>query len=125
VPGCIAGISLLIGGTGIMNILLGSVRERTREIGIWKALGLQNKDIMSQFMIEAMTLSGAGGIIGIIIGVGLALIIPVFVAVLPASVSAWSIIMAFTFSAAVGVFVGVYPARKVAHQDPIQALRIE
>jgi len=125
VLGGIAGISLLVGGIGIMNIMLVSVRERTREIGIRKALGARNRDIMAQFMIEAMTLSGAGGIIGIIVGVGLAFIIPVFIDVLPTSVSAWSIIMAFTFSAAVGVFFGVYPARKAALQDPIQALRYE
>ena len=125
VLGGIAGISLLVGGIGIMNIMLVSVRERTREIGIRKALGARNRDIMAQFMIEAMTLSGAGGIIGIITGVGLALIIPVFVDVLPTSVSLWSILMAFSFSAAVGVFFGVYPARKASHQDPIQALRYE
>ena len=125
VLGGIAGISLLVGGIGIMNIMLVSVRERTREIGIRKALGARNRDIMAQFMIEAITLSGAGGIIGILLGVGLALLIPLFVTVLPTSVSAWSIIMAFTFSAAVGIFFGVYPARKAALQDPIQALRYE
>lgn len=125
VLGGIAGISLLVGGIGIMNIMLVSVRERTREIGIRKALGARNRDIMAQFMIEAMTLSGAGGVIGILIGVGLALIIPVFIDVLPTSVSLWSILTAFTFSAAVGVFFGVYPARKAALQDPIAALRYE
>jgi putative ABC transport system permease protein len=125
VLGGIAGISLLVGGIGIMNIMLVSVRERTREIGIRKALGARNSDIMAQFMIEAIALSGAGGIIGIIVGVGLALLIPLFVDVLPTSVSAWSIIMAFSFSAAVGVFFGVYPARKASLQDPIQALRYE
>lgn len=123
--GGIAGISLLVGGIGIMNIMLVSVRERTREIGIRKALGARNRDIMAQFLIEAMTLSGAGGVIGILVGVGLALLIPVFVDVLPTSVSAWSILMAFFFSAAVGIFFGVYPARKAALQDPIQALRYE
>jgi putative ABC transport system permease protein len=125
VLGGIAGISLLVGGIGIMNIMLVSVRERTREIGIRKALGARNRDIMAQFLIEAMTLSGAGGIVGIVVGVGLALLIPVFVDVLPTSVSVWSILMAFFFSAAVGVFFGVYPARKAALQDPIQALRYE
>ena len=125
VLGGIAGISLLVGGIGIMNIMLVSVRERTREIGIRKALGATNRDIMAQFMIEAIALSGVGGVIGIIVGVGLALLIPIFVDALPTSVSAWSIIMAFTFSAAVGVFFGVYPARKAALQDPIQALRYE
>jgi len=125
VLGGIAGISLLVGGIGIMNIMLVSVRERTREIGIRKALGARNSDILAQFMIEAITLSGAGGVIGIILGVGLALIIPVFIDVLPTSVSLWSIMMAFFFSAAVGIFFGVYPARKAALQDPIQALRYE
>ncbi len=123
--GGIAGISLVVGGIGIMNIMLVSVRERTREIGIRKALGARNRDIMAQFLIEAMTLSGAGGLIGILVGVGLALLIPVFVDVLPTSVSAWSILMAFFFSGAVGIFFGVYPARKAALQDPIQALRYE
>ncbi len=125
VLGGIAGISLVVGGIGIMNIMLVSVRERTREIGIRKALGARNRDIMTQFMIEAMALSGVGGVVGILLGVGLALIIPVFVDVLPTSVSVWSILMAFFFSAAVGIFFGVYPARKAALQDPIQALRYE
>jgi putative ABC transport system permease protein len=125
VLGGIAGISLVVGGIGIMNIMLVSVRERTREIGIRKALGARNRDIMAQFMIEAITLSGAGGLIGILVGVGLALLIPVFVTVLPTSVSVWSILLAFFFSAAVGVFFGVYPARKASLQDPIQALRYE
>jgi putative ABC transport system permease protein len=125
VLGGIAGISLVVGGIGIMNIMLVSVRERTREIGIRKAVGARNRDIMAQFMIEAVTISGVGGIIGILLGGGLALLIPVFVTVLPTSVSAWSILMAFSFSMAVGVFFGVYPARKAALQDPIQALRYE
>ncbi|MBS1242695.1 MAG: multidrug transporter substrate-binding protein [Nitrospirae bacterium] len=125
VLGGIAGISLLVGGIGIMNIMLVSVRERTREIGIRKAIGARNSDIMAQFMIEAITLSGVGGVIGIVLGVGLALLIPMFVTVLPTSISLWSIVMAFTFSMAVGVFFGVYPARKASLQDPISALRYE
>ena len=125
VLGGIAGISLLVGGIGIMNIMLVSVRERTREIGIRKAIGARNSDIMAQFLIEAITLSGVGGVIGIILGVGIALVIPLFVTVLPTSVSAWSIVMAFSFSMAVGVFFGVYPARKASLQDPITALRYE
>jgi putative ABC transport system permease protein len=125
VLGGIAGISLLVGGIGIMNIMLVSVRERTREIGIRKAIGARNSDIMAQFLIEAVTLSGVGGVIGILLGVGLALLIPLFVTVLPTSVSAWSIVMAFSFSMAVGIFFGVYPARKAALQDPISALRYE
>ena len=125
VLGGIAGISLLVGGIGIMNIMLVSVRERIREIGIRKAIGARNSDIMAQFMIEAVTLSGVGGVIGIVLGMGIALLIPVFVTVLPTSVSLWSIAMAFSFSMAVGVFFGVYPARRAALQDPIQALRYE
>jgi putative ABC transport system permease protein len=125
VLGGIAGISLLVGGIGIMNIMLVSVRERTREIGIRKAIGARNSDIMAQFMIEAITLSGVGGIIGILLGVGIALLIPLFVTVLPTSVSIWSIVMAFSFSMAVGVFFGVYPAHKASLQDPITALRYE
>ena len=80
---------------------------------------------MAQFLIEAITLSGVGGVIGIILGVGIALVIPLFVTVLPTSVSLWSIAMAFSFSMAVGVFFGVYPARKASLQDPITALRYE
>ena len=125
VLGGIAGISLLVGGIGIMNIMLVSVRERIREIGIRKAIGARNRDIMAQFMIEALALSGVGGVIGILLGVGIALLIPLFVTVLPTSVSFWSIAMAFSFSMAVGVFFGVYPARKASLQDPIQALRYE
>jgi len=83
VLGGIAGISLLVGGIGIMNIMLVSVRERTREIGIRKAIGARNSDIMAQFMIEAITLSGVGGVIGIVLGVGIAILIPMFVTVLP------------------------------------------
>jgi putative ABC transport system permease protein len=125
VLGGIAGISQLVGGIGIMNIMLVSVRERTREIGIRKAIGARNRDIMAQFLIEAIALSGVGGIIGIVLGVGIAFLIPMFITVLPTSVSLWSIVMAFSFSMAVGVFFGVYPARKASLQDPITALRYE
>ncbi len=125
VLGGIAGISLVVGGIGIMNIMLVSVRERTREIGVRKAVGARNRDILAQFLVEAVVISGVGGVIGIVLGVGLALLIPVFVDVLPTSVSLWAILMAFFFSMAVGIFFGVYPARKAALQDPIQALRYE
>lgn len=121
----IAAISLVVGGIGIMNIMLVSVRERTREIGIRKALGAKNRDIMMQFIVESVTLSLSGGIIGILIGTGVSLIVPLFITFLPTAIEFWSIALAFLFSMAVGVFFGVYPARKAAMLDPIVALRYE
>ncbi len=118
----IASISLLVGGIGIMNIMLVSVTERTREIGIRKAVGAKTTDIMVQFIIEAVMLSALGGTLGILLGVGAALIINNW---LPAQISTWSIVLAFCFSAGVGVFFGVYPAWKAARLDPIEALRYE
>jgi putative ABC transport system permease protein len=120
----IAGISLVVGGIGIMNIMLVSVRERTREIGVRKAVGATSRDIMVQFLIEAVTLSLFGGAIGIALATGLAYILSA-VSPLPTSISLWSIALAFTFSAAVGVFFGVYPAMKASKLDPIEALRYE
>ncbi len=121
----IAGISLLVGGIGIMNIMLVSVRERTREIGIRKAVGARRRDILGQFMLESVVLSTLGGILGIALGVGGAEVLSLFFAYLPTRISLWSVSMAFGFSVAVGVFFGVYPARRAAHLDPIQALRYE
>jgi putative ABC transport system permease protein len=121
----IAAISLIVGGIGIMNIMLVSVRERTREIGIRKALGARNSDIMFQFLAEAVTLSLIGGIGGALLGGALSLSIPLFVSFLPTHLAWWSIVLAFFFSAAVGVFFGVYPARKASLYDPIVALRYE
>ncbi len=118
----IASISLLVGGIGIMNIMLVSVTERTREIGIRKAVGARTSDIMIQFIIEAVMLSALGGLVGIALGVGTALILNNW---LPAQITAWSVAMAFFFSAGVGVFFGVYPAWKAARLDPIEALRYE
>ncbi len=118
----IAGISLLVGGIGIMNIMLVSVSERTREIGIRKAVGARTHDILSQFVIEAVMLSVAGGVIGIAIGwLGSAALTP-FV---PTEVTWWAVALAFFFSAAVGIFFGVYPAWKASRLDPIVALRYE
>jgi putative ABC transport system permease protein len=118
----IAGISLLVGGIGIMNIMLVSVSERTREIGIRKAVGARTWDIMSQFVIEAMMLSVTGGVIGIIMGaVGAA----VLSAVVPTEITPWAVGLAFFFSAGVGIFFGVYPAWKASKLDPIVALRYE
>lgn len=121
----IAGISLVVGGIGIMNIMLVSVRERTREIGIRKALGAKNRDILVQFLVESMTLSIIGGTVGIALGVSVAVGLPFFLKFLPAQISWWAVLIAFFFSASVGIFFGVYPARKASLYDPIKALRYE
>jgi len=118
----LASISLLVGGIGIMNIMLVSVSERTREIGIRKAVGARTYDILSQFVIEAVVLSVAGGMVGILVGAGGALALRPW---LPAQVTAWAVVLAFFFSAAVGVFFGVYPAYRASRLDPIEALRYE
>ncbi|MHB1018225.1 MAG: ABC transporter permease [Coriobacteriia bacterium] len=120
----IAGISLLVGGIGIMNIMLVSVSERTREIGIRKAVGARTYDIMSQFVIEAVGLSILGGVMGIIVGWGGATLIEAFTPV-PTNVTPWAVAMSFSFAFLVGVFFGVYPAYKASQLDPIEALRYE
>jgi putative ABC transport system permease protein len=122
--GSVAGISLLVGGIGIMNIMLVSVTERTREIGIRIAVGAQPGDIRLQFLIEAITLSLLGGLIGVLCGVGASKLVGV-VANFQAVVSTGSIILAFGVSSAIGVFFGFYPAHKAAALDPIEALRYE
>ena len=123
--GAIAGMSLLVGGIGIMNIMLVSVTERTREIGIRMAVGAQAGDILTQFLIEAITLSLIGGLIGVLAGIGASYLVSVFVRDFHAVVSAGSIVLAFSVSFAIGVFFGFYPARKAAKLDPIDALRYE
>ncbi len=120
----IAGVSLIVGGIGIMNIMLVSVTERTREIGTRMAVGAHGRDILTQFLIEAVSLSSIGGIIGIIVGVVGSKTISA-VKHWPSLISPSSIIVAFLFSAAVGIFFGFYPARKAAALDPIEALRYE
>jgi len=122
--GAIAGVSLVVGGIGIMNIMLVSVTERTREIGVRMAVGAHGIDILTQFLIEAVTLSSVGGLIGIICGIGASRILSIY-AHWPTLISISSIAIAFLFSAAVGVFFGFYPARKAAALDPIEALRYE
>jgi putative ABC transport system permease protein len=122
VLGSIAGISLLVGGIGIMNIMLATVTERTREIGIRRAIGAQRKQIIRQFLIETVTLSSTGGIIGLILGVIIPLIITRF-AGMPTKITPGSLILAFGISVALGIIFGIYPARRASRLDPIEALR--
>jgi putative ABC transport system permease protein len=122
--GAIASMSLVVGGIGIMNIMLVSVTERTREIGIRIAIGAQPGDIRTQFLIEAITLSLVGGVIGVLLGVGASELVGMF-ATFKAIVSAGSIVLAFGVSFVIGVFFGFYPARRAAAMDPIEALRYE
>ncbi len=120
----IAGIALLVGGVGVMNIMLVSVTERTREIGVRKALGATRKDIAMQFLVEAITLTGVGGAIGIGVGLGIAMLVRL-VFDFPAAAPLWSIALGFGVSTAVGLIFGLWPALKAAKQDPIEALRYE
>jgi len=120
----IAAISLLVGGVGVSNIMLVSVRERTREIGLRKALGARQRDILLQFLIEAVLLCVVGGLVGIGLGVGTSLLVDA-VTPLPAVVAWWSPVLAFAVSGAVGVFFGVAPARRAGRLDPVVALRTE
>ena len=124
VIGAIAGISLIVGGIGVMNIMLVSVTERTREIGIRKALGAKNKDIMLQFLTESLILCLIGGIIGMTLGISLGFVAGKIINI-PLGVSPAVILLAFGFSSAVGIFFGLYPANKAAKLDPIEALRYE
>jgi len=122
--GAIAAISLLVGGIGIMNIMLVSVTERTREIGLRKAIGANNKDIMVQFLIEAVLMSLIGGVVGVLLGAGISILISMF-AGWAVKVSLSSVILAATFSLFVGIVFGLWPASKAAKLDPIEALRYE
>jgi putative ABC transport system permease protein len=122
--GAIAGISLLVGGIGIMNIMLVSVTERTKEIGLRKAVGATRNQILFQFLIETMTLSILGGVIGILLGVGIASIFTL-TGLITAVITPGSILMAFSFSMAIGVFFGLYPAYRAANLHPMEALRYE
>jgi putative ABC transport system permease protein len=124
VMGAIAGISLLVGGIGIMNIMLASVLERTREIGVRRAMGASRSDILTQFLFEALVLSVAGGLIGIAVGYGLTEIITLY-AGWRTIMSYPAILLSFFVSAGIGVSFGYYPARKAAYQNPIEALRYE
>ena len=122
--GCVAGISLIVGGIGIMNIMYVSVTERTREIGLRMSVGARGIDILNQFLIEAILLSVTGGIIGVLLGVGASYAINIL-AKWPISIELWTIVMSFAVCTFTGVFFGWYPAKKAAQLDPIEAIRYE
>jgi putative ABC transport system permease protein len=121
----ISALGLLVGGIGVMNIMLVSVTERTREIGVRKAIGARRFDIVLQFLSEAVALTGAGGVIGIIFSILVTLIVSALVPSLPSEVPAWAVITGFVVSVGVGVFFGVWPAVKASRLDPVEALRYE
>jgi putative ABC transport system permease protein len=124
VLGSIAGISLLVGGIGIMNIMLASVTERTREIGIRRALGARQVDIVVQFLVETVLLSGVGGVLGVVLG----LVIPTLVSRLAnvtTIIQPWAPTLAFSISVITGIAFGIYPARRAARMHPVEALRHE
>lgn len=121
---CIAGISLLVGGIGIMNIMFVSVTERTREIGLRMSIGARGIDILSQFLIEAVIISVTGGIIGIILGIISSWLVTV-IAHWPVYIQIYSVILSFAVCTITGVFFGWYPAKKASSLDPIEAIRYE
>ena len=120
----VAGISLLVGGIGIMNIMYVSVTERTREIGLRMSIGAKGIDILAQFLIESILISVTGGLIGVVFGVGAALVVN-GVAHFPIYIQPWSVVLAFAVCTVTGVFFGWYPAKKAAQLDPIEAIRYE
>jgi len=120
----ISSISLIIGGIVIMNIMLVTVAERTREIGIRKAIGARKRDILNQFLVESVTVSAAGGVIGILVGILIAKVVAL-ASPLPASIELWSIVLGIFISSTVGIFFGIYPAMRAAKLDPIEALRAD
>ena len=124
VLGSIASISLLVGGIGIMNIMLATVSERTREIGIRRALGARRRDIIEQFLIETTVMSSSGGLIGVLMGVGAPPLVS-YLSGMPVVIRPWSPIIAFLIAVTIGIVFGVYPARRAAMLDPVEALRTE
>ena len=120
----VAGISLLVGGIGIMNIMYVSVTERTREIGLRMSIGAKGIDILAQFLIESILISVTGGLIGVVLGVGSALVVNI-VAHFPIYIQPWSVLLSFFVCTVTGIFFGWYPAKKAAQLDPIEAIRYE
>jgi putative ABC transport system permease protein len=123
--GTIASISLLVGGIGIMNIMLATVTERTREIGIRRALGAKRRDITQQFLIETVVLSGVGGLLGVSLGIAIPQLIVYFIPEQKAVVTGFSVLLSFGISVGIGILFGLYPAQRAATMDPIEALRHE
>ena len=121
----VSSIGLLVGGVGVMNIMLMSVTQRTREIGVRKAIGARRGDVIWQFLTEAVVLTGSGGVIGVFLGITISILIHVFLPKVPSSIPLWAVLLAVVVSMGVGLFFGIYPAVKAARLDPVDALRYE